>query len=64
MRLMGSGGHLDGVCSLGVPGPWGTAAPLQLLGLGRVSGGKKAALLPRARGGVKVTENGDGNRNK
>lgn len=26
--------------------------------------GKKATLLPRARGGLKVTENGDGNRNK
>lgn len=26
--------------------------------------GEKATLLPRARGGVKVTENGDGNRNK
>lgn len=64
MRLMGSRGHLGGLCSLGVPGPRDTAAPPQLLGRRRVSAGENATLLPRAHGGVKVTEIGDGNRNK
>lgn len=60
MRLMGSGGHLGGVCSLGVPGHRGTAARLQLLGPARVSGREKATVRPRALGGVKVTESSDG----
>lgn len=61
---MGAGCSLV-VCSPGVPGPRGTAAPQQLLGRGKESqAGAKATLLPRAREGVKVTENGDGNGNK
>lgn len=45
--------------------PRGTAAPPQLLARGKESqAGEKATLLPGARGGVKVTENGSGNRNK
>lgn len=61
----GAGGRLGGACSPGVPGPRGTAAPPQLLGQGKESqAGEKATLLPGARGGMKVTENGDGNGNK
>lgn len=58
-------GNASVVRSPGVPRPRGTAAPPQLLGRGEKSqAGAKATLLPRTRGGVKVTENGDGNGNK
>lgn len=46
-RLRGGEGRLGGVCSPGVPGPRGTAAPPQLQGQGEESqAGEKATLMP------------------
>lgn len=52
------------VCSPGVPGPRDTAARSSSWGVEESQAGAKATLLPRAREGVKVTENGDGSGNK
>lgn len=52
-QMGGGGGGASGECSPGVPGPRGTAAPPQLLGRGKVSGGREgdsSAQSPRSEG--------------
>lgn len=66
MGAWGGGRRLGEVCSPAVPGPPGHSSAAAARGARkRVSGGRAKRLFkPRAREGVKVTENGDGNGNK